>query len=119
MITPRRFPAGRATHPPFLANQPLPRRKFYLFSACFLRPIVICGGCSNWHQLVDWICPRDSVSEMHLLNGNPDDMMVKLVDGHGVYRWHTLELTEAIDTTTPGGYLVFHVFEALGPFDTT
>lgn len=71
-----------------------------------------CTGKSGWSAL----------SVRPLFDGQPpncppthvdDDFPDKRGDGGVGFR----SLTEAIDTTTPGGRLVFHIVGALGPFE--
>lgn len=58
--------------------------------------------------LVVWKLDRLGRSLPHLIE------TVNTLEGHGVgFR----SLTEAIDTTTPGGRLIFHIFGALGQFE--
>jgi DNA invertase Pin-like site-specific DNA recombinase len=58
--------------------------------------------------LVTWKLDRLGCSLPHLVE------IVAALEGRGVgFR----SLTEAIDTTTPGGRLVFHLFAALGQFE--
>jgi len=58
--------------------------------------------------LVIWKLDRLGRSLPHLIG------TVSQLEKHGV---GLLSLTESIDTTTPGGRLVFHVFGALGQFE--
>ena len=58
--------------------------------------------------LVVWKLDRLGRSMSHLID------MVRELDGRGV---GLRSLTEQIDTTTPGGRLIFHVFGALGQFE--
>ncbi|BBI65721.1 hypothetical protein HSBAA_PA_3240 (plasmid) [Vreelandella sulfidaeris] len=59
-------------------------------------------------MLVVWRLDRLGRSLPHLIE------VVSTLDARGVgFR----SLTESIDTTTPGGRLIFHVFGALGQFE--
>lgn len=58
--------------------------------------------------LVTWKLDRLGRSLPHLI------ATIKALDGQGIgFR----SLTEAIDTTNPGGRLIFHIFGALGQFE--
>ncbi|WP_233827746.1 recombinase family protein [Paraburkholderia sp. ZP32-5] len=45
--------------------------------------------------------------------------LVKLIEKLSVKRVHFRSLTEAIDTTTPGGMLVFHLMASMAQFERT
>lgn len=59
--------------------------------------------------LVIWRLDRLGRSMPHLI-----ETIGALVARGGGFRW---SLTESIDTTTPGGMLIFHVFSAQGQFE--
>ena len=66
------------------------------------------GQARPGDALVVWRLDRLGRSLRHLID------VVRDLEGQGVA---LVSLTEAIDTTTPGGRLVFHVFGALAEFE--
>lgn len=65
-------------------------------------------ACKAGDTLVVWKLDRLGRSLPHLIE------LVRGLEGRGVgFR----SLTESLDTTTPGGRLIFHVFAALGEFE--
>ena len=65
----------------------------------------------------DRVCKRQTPSQEPKTQGRSLPHLIETVNGLEARGVSFRSLTEAIDTTTPGGRLIFHIFGALGQFE--